>query len=123
MELLVVIVIIGILAAIALPKFGDARERAFFAAMQSDLRSLALQQEIHYADAFSYSGNADSLNFRSSDGVTVTINASSTGWSAMANHEALGSDQGCMTYSGSVTSKPTLGSDTLQSEGQITCVR
>jgi prepilin-type N-terminal cleavage/methylation domain-containing protein len=36
-ELLIVVVIIGILAAIAIPKFSSTRERAYFAAMKSDL--------------------------------------------------------------------------------------
>ena len=47
-ELLIVIVIIGILAAIAIPKFGKTREKAYFKAMQSDLRNL---QALRPADA------------------------------------------------------------------------
>jgi prepilin-type N-terminal cleavage/methylation domain-containing protein len=49
-ELLIVIVIIGILAAIAIPKFGATREKAYMKAMESDLRNLAAQQEIFYSD-------------------------------------------------------------------------
>ena len=48
-ELLIVIVIIGILAAIAIPKFGKTREKAYFKAMQSDLRNMEAQQEIYYS--------------------------------------------------------------------------
>ncbi len=43
-ELLIVVVIIGILAAIAIPRFSATRERAYFAAMKSDLKNLASQQ-------------------------------------------------------------------------------
>ncbi len=49
-ELLIVVVIIGILAAIALPKFGQTRERAYVSAMQSDLRNLQSSEEMYYAD-------------------------------------------------------------------------
>ncbi|MGI9627817.1 MAG: prepilin-type N-terminal cleavage/methylation domain-containing protein, partial [Longimicrobiales bacterium] len=35
-ELLIVVVIIGILAAIAIPKFSSTREKSFKAAMMSD---------------------------------------------------------------------------------------
>ena len=49
-ELLIVVVIIGILAAIAIPKFSATREKAYFAAMKSDMKNLASQQEIYYAD-------------------------------------------------------------------------
>ena len=52
-ELLIVVVIIGILAAIAIPKFSATREKAYFAAMKSDLKNLASQQEIYYADNYS----------------------------------------------------------------------
>ena len=39
-ELLIVVVIIGILAAIAIPRFGATRDRAFVSAMQSDLNQV-----------------------------------------------------------------------------------
>jgi type IV pilus assembly protein PilA len=49
-ELLIVVVIIGILAAIALPKFGQARERAYISAMSSDLRNLQTAMEMCHVD-------------------------------------------------------------------------
>jgi type IV pilus assembly protein PilA len=44
-ELLVVIIIIGLLAAIAIPVFLKQREKAYDAAVQSDLRNAATAQE------------------------------------------------------------------------------
>lgn len=49
-ELLIVVVIIGILAAIAIPKFGETRERANQAALKSDLRNLLTAQEQYFGD-------------------------------------------------------------------------
>ena len=47
-ELLIVVVIIGILAAIAIPKFSATREKAYFAAMKSDVKNLASQLQLHH---------------------------------------------------------------------------
>src|SRR5690606_17367932 len=63
-ELLIVVVIIGILAAIAIPKFGATREKAYVSAMKSDLRNLQSAQEMYYAGPGEYnylaSGRASS---------------------------------------------------------------
>ena len=108
-ELLIVVVIIGILAAIAIPKFSATREKAYFAAMKSDLKNLASQQEIYYLDEYAYSTSAANLGFVSSDGVTVAIGAgTATGWSATAIHSALAVTEGCGIYYGDA-SAPTLG--------------
>lgn len=94
-ELLIVIVIIGILAAIAIPRFGATRERAFFKAMQSDLRNLVTQQELYFSlpeNDYTYATDAADpvLEFHASSGVTIDIGAAdNVGWSATATHEGL----------------------------------
>ena len=119
-ELLIVVVIIGILAAIAIPKFSATREKAYFAAMKSDLKNLASQQEIYYADHYSYTSAASALTFVASEGVTVGIAASSSGWSATATHSALGSSKGCAVYYGTATAPSSPASP--GSPGQVACV-
>ena len=57
-ELLIVVVIIGILASIAIPKFGSTKERAYLAKMKSDLRNLATAQESYLSDNQVYYGGA-----------------------------------------------------------------
>ena len=89
-ELLIVVVIIGILAAIAIPKFSATRERAFVSGMKADLRNLASLQELYHNANFTYSTDQDALDFTSSDGVTVTVGeATGQGWSATAVHTGL----------------------------------
>jgi prepilin-type N-terminal cleavage/methylation domain-containing protein len=103
-ELLIVVVIIGILAAIAIPKFSATREKAYFAAMKSDLKNLASQQEIYYADTYGYTTDVGLLGFTSSSGVSITIAAGNTGWSGIATHAALTATEGCAFYYGEAAS-------------------
>ena len=119
-ELLVVLVVIGILAAIAVPRFSKVRERAYYAALQADIRNLAAQQELYYATKYSYTSTLSDLGFVSSQGVTVSVTASASGWSATAEHDALGSDEGCTVYYGSAET-PTIDDVSPTAEGQVAC--
>ncbi|MSR35149.1 MAG: prepilin-type N-terminal cleavage/methylation domain-containing protein [Gemmatimonadetes bacterium] len=119
-ELLIVVVIIGILAAIAIPKFSATRDKAYFAAMKSDMQNLARQQEIYYADNYAYTTSNTAMSFVSSNGVTVSIAASSSGWAATATHSELGASQGCSMYYGTAT--PTaVGTANPTSPGEVAC--
>jgi prepilin-type N-terminal cleavage/methylation domain-containing protein len=106
-ELLIVVVIIGILAAIAIPKFSATREKAYFSAMKSDLKNLQSQQEIYYSSTeggYQYTDSQDDLDFTASQGVTVDITeATNTGWAATAVHAALGATQTCGVFVGEAT--------------------
>ena len=49
-ELMIVIAIIGILAAIAIPQFAAYRKKAYNSAALSDLKNLKTSAEAYYAD-------------------------------------------------------------------------
>ncbi len=89
-ELLIVTVIIGILAAVAIPKFTASKEKAYLATMASDLRNLATAQEAyHYDEATYYDGAVPSakLAYRVSSGVSVKLsNVTGGGWAAVTSH-------------------------------------
>ena len=53
-ELMIVVAIIGILAAIAIPQFAAYRTRAFNTAAQSDLRNLRTSLEAYFVDNQGY---------------------------------------------------------------------
>ena len=53
-ELIVVIAIIGILAAIAIPQFLSYRQRSYNGASVSDLRNVKTNLEAYYADHLVY---------------------------------------------------------------------
>ena len=89
-ELLIVVVIIGILAAIAIPKFANTKEKAYIASMKSDLRNLITAQEAYFSDNSStYAGSIAAMGttYRASSGVTVTLGTvTTTGWDATSSH-------------------------------------
>ena len=94
-ELLIVVVIIGILAAIAIPKFANTKDKAYVAAMKSDLRNLATYEEQYAADQNGayFAGTATSatpLNgFTPSQNVTITaviVAGPPQSWTASATH-------------------------------------
>jgi type IV pilus assembly protein PilA len=90
-ELLIVVVIIGILAAIAIPKFANTKEKAYVASMKADLRNLATYEESYAADSAGvyFSGNGSAQGFSSSQNVTVTATAvvgPPATWTASATH-------------------------------------
>ena len=119
-ELLIVVVIIGILAAIAIPKFASTKERSYVAKMKSDLRNLATSQESFLADnPGSYYGGAlpnPLMAFNPSPGVTITItSAGPLGWAAVASYAPL-SARTCALFIGNA---PPAAPAT--DEGQIAC--
>jgi prepilin-type N-terminal cleavage/methylation domain-containing protein len=59
-ELLIVVAIIAILAAIAVPNFLEAQTRAKVARVRSDLRTLATALEAYYIDAIGYPAQSSS---------------------------------------------------------------
>jgi len=61
-ELMVVITIIGILAAIAIPQYSSYRQRSYIAALQSDARTIANAQEAYFVTNNTYSGDFNVLD-------------------------------------------------------------
>lgn len=101
-ELLIVVVIIGILAAIAIPKFASTKEKGYLTAVKSDLRNLTTAEEAYFAEAMAYTANVGDLSYTQSAGVTlpvVTIDPTGNGWSATAGHTAA-TNISCTVYVG-----------------------
>ncbi|HKG91257.1 MAG TPA: prepilin-type N-terminal cleavage/methylation domain-containing protein [Gemmatimonadaceae bacterium] len=99
-EVLTVTVIIGVLAAIAIPQYYRVKAKAYVASMQSDLRNLVTAQEMYFAEHGRYTAQVGDLqNFRPTSGVTIDVtSASLQGWYAVASHSA--STASCAIYVG-----------------------
>jgi prepilin-type N-terminal cleavage/methylation domain-containing protein len=113
-ELLIVVVIIGLLAAIAIPKFANTKEKAVVAAMKSDLRNLASTQEAYWVDNRLYYAGAipgAGFQYQPSPGVLVTIVSSTgAGWSARATALPLTTVQ-CVIFYGTTPPIPPATAD------------
>jgi type IV pilus assembly protein PilA len=93
-ELLIVVVIIGILAAIAIPKFSNTKEKAVVSAMKSDLRNYASAQESYYADYTTYADlSGNSAYFKGSAGNVITGVGDGVSWTATVTN--VGATQSC----------------------------
>ncbi len=117
-ELILVVVIIGILAAVAIPKFGNTKEKAYVAGMKADLRNLVTAQEAYFAEYVTYAPSLSNLNYNVSTGNTlnlISITSTGTGWSATASNS--GTAHTCGIFIGNAT-PPIAG----QAEGQPVCM-
>src|SRR5260221_1672618 len=77
-ELLIVVVIIGILAAIAIPKFANTKAKAYIASMKSDLRNLVTAEEAYFADSVKYSNNTSCTTPPTAEHTTLLLTHSDT---------------------------------------------
>jgi len=107
-ELMIVVAIIGILAAIAIPQFAAYREKAFCAAAESDVRNFMTAEEAYFATNFSYfplaattgASSSAALGYNISQQVTLTAVASTTDYDISATHAQC--TAGAYTVTGSV---------------------
>jgi type IV pilus assembly protein PilA len=138
-ELLIVVVIIGILAAIAIPKFANTKEKAVVASMKSDLRNLVTAQEAFFSDNQDYAGGgpyigdgtvytqlngtggAGTLAFTPSANNTVTVTyIDAANWTAISSNPAAtaAANDECGVYVGDPANKPD---PSLKAEGAPGC--
>ena len=112
-ELMVVIIIIGILAAIAIPVFLNQRKKAVDASMKSDLRTLANEEETYFTDNQKYlaiaatsspSLNGNSVTLSNGNSVTVTLNTAGSAFCVAASRVS-GAQPGSQTSWVYVSSK------------------
>ena len=103
-ELLIVVVIIGILAAIAIPKFAATKDKAKLASVKTDIRNLMTAQEAYFSDYATYGTLAQLVtasNFTLSSGNTGAAAGAASGFTATVTNTTITSiiDQ-CTTQVG-----------------------
>lgn len=89
-DVLIVVVIVAILAAIAIPRFASTREKQHVADMQSDLRALAAAEDAFSNDSGHYTTSLPPSRFHGLPGVTPpTISVGDGWWTATVRDSTL----------------------------------
>ena len=138
-ELIIVVVIVGILATVALPRVKALRMKATKASMIADLRNLVIAEEAFFAAFNDYAGSitsgkdiggspagGGSVSFRLSPGNTLTLSrknpagANGPGWSGIvANPQISGTNfTKCGVFIGSTAYAPN---SAVKIAGRPTC--
>jgi prepilin-type N-terminal cleavage/methylation domain-containing protein len=112
-EVVICAVVIGILAAVAVPLLSASKDKAYIAAMKADLHTVAIMEEQYAAENHGqyFSGTATSdtpLNgFTPSKGVTMTLTSFNilgsqlADWTAVVKHSQ--TSEGCEMHAGEIT--------------------
>jgi len=90
-ELIIVIAIIGVLAAIAIPQFSSYRTRSYNATAMADLRSAATAQEAYHVNNQIYAGSLNltqDYGLTTSTGVELTVSGSSSSYTITSYHSS-----------------------------------
>lgn len=113
-ELLTVMLVIGALSSMAVPRFREYKSRALIATMQSDLGNLKIAQESYWAEHLRYATDTARLEFRISTNVAISITSQDVtgGYTAVAKHSNAPGQQ-CQTAMGREASP--------REPGAITC--
>jgi type IV pilus assembly protein PilA len=95
-ELLIVVVIIGILAAIAIPKFAATKDKAKLASVKTDLRNAMTAEEAYFSDKATYADMATLvaggyINFSTGNAAGGTSAADDAGYAISAKNTTIAS--------------------------------
>ncbi len=104
-ELLVVVVIIGILAGIAIPLFLSQKKKGVDASIKSDLKNAATLQETYFIDNGTYATPLTPPDLRESDGNTITavVRDGGTGFCVQAVNTGASNDWNYESSTGLIT--------------------
>ena len=93
-ELLIVVVIIGILAAIAIPKFAATKDKAKLASVKTDVRNVMTAQEAYWADFGTFATMPQlqsATNYTFSPGNSAAIAPTVSGYTATITNSTIAS--------------------------------
>lgn len=112
-ELLIVVVIIGILAAIAIPKFASTKDKAKLASLKTDVRNIMSAMEAAASDSGAYRPLVVNVDYSVSAGNVPTINAQANGYTVSITNASI--------TAGPKTCAVAVGAGSGTQDGVIAC--
>ena len=88
-ELLIVVVIIGILAAIAIPKFAATKDTAKLATVKTDLKNVQTAQEAYFSDFATYTSALSATIFSPSTGNVLAASGTTASFTATVTNASI----------------------------------
>ena len=79
LEVLVVVVLVGVLSALAIPQYAGFRARGFDSKVAAAVRGVATGEEAYYAENRVYATDVETLRNVSTGGVAINISAGNSG--------------------------------------------
>ena len=107
-ELMIVIAIIGILAAIAIPQFTAYKKRGYNASAKSDLKNIYTSAQAYFSDhptgTVAATSDLAPFGYQSGVGITIAIqNGTATGIAMTSTHSSGGDVVYSITPGGAIT--------------------
>lgn len=104
-ELLVVLLVVGVLVGLAIPRYRAYKRRYYVTTMVTDLRNLATTEEAYWNLTGTYSTDLRQIRYSSSSGVSISmVSADTLGWAAKAYYA--GDSAICAIYYGNAPVLP-----------------
>lgn len=104
-ELLLVLLVVGVLVGLAIPRYREYRRRYYVATIVTDLRNLATTEDAYWNVTGTYSSDLRQIQYDSSPRVSVSVVAADTlGWAAKASYA--GDTAMCAVYYGNAPVVP-----------------
>ena len=100
--------------------FHRIQRHRYIAMAENTLTALSIEQEVYFSTHFSYTTELRDLDMEELGPLSISLFATSEGWSGVATHKHLSSKDGCTIYFGKAKIF-SLGDTTPEFPGDVAC--
>ena len=114
--------IVGLLVTVYVVSqvFRRIQRQRYIAVAENTLTALSIEQEVYFSTHFSYTTELKDLDMGDLGSLSISLFATSEGWSGVATHKHLSSKDGCTIYFGKAEIF-SLGDTAPKFPGDVAC--